>query len=141
MSTEDVFAGLPGYDPVQQQAYEAEARERWGDPAVDASMRRARGMRRDEAAAHYGEHEAIASGLAAKAAEGASVDDPTVQELVARHHAWVCAFWTPDADAYVGLGRLYVDDQRFRATYEAFGPGTAALLCEGIEVYAETALS
>jgi hypothetical protein len=31
---------------------------------------------------------------------------------------------------------MYVDDERFRATYDAFGEGTAAYLRDAIQVYA-----
>lgn len=37
MEPEDVFAGLPGYDADLQREYEAEAAQRWGTEAVEAS--------------------------------------------------------------------------------------------------------
>jgi DNA-binding transcriptional MerR regulator len=140
MSIEDVFAGLPGYDPDLQRAYETEARERWGDAAVDASRRRTQALAGDAARAHLQEHERIGAALAACAAANQAASSPDVQRLVAEHHAWVSGFWTPDADAYIGLGRMYVDDERFRATYDAFGAGTAVLLRDAIEVYADAVL-
>lgn len=140
MTTDDVFDGLAGYDAEQQHAYEAEARDRWGDAVVDASARRAAGLTRDRADQHLREHDRIATALAAHAAAAASPDEPDVQSLVADHHAWVSVFWEPDSESYAGLGRMYVEDERFRATYDAFGPGTAELLRDAIEVYAATAL-
>jgi DNA-binding transcriptional MerR regulator len=140
MEPEDVFAGLPGYDSEQQRAYEAEARERWGDDAVDASKQRAATLSRSEAADTMREHEDISAALAALAAAGVPIDSAQAQELVARHHAWVSTFWVPDADAYLGLGRMYVDDERFRASYDRFGEGSAVYLRDAIEVYAERVL-
>lgn len=136
MSSEDVFAGLPGYDAEQQREFEAEAAARWGQDTVDDSRARISGWTRDDAAASTEEHAALSRGLAALMTEGAAAEDPRVQALVARHHAWVSQFWTPDADAYEGLGRMYVDDQRFAATYDAFAPGLAAYLRDAIAVYA-----
>jgi MerR family transcriptional regulator, thiopeptide resistance regulator len=140
MTAKDVFAGLPGYDEEKQRAYEVEARERWGDDAVDASAQRARALTPDQAADHQREHESIAAAVAACAAAGATPDDAQVQEVIARHHAWVSVFWIPDADAYTGLGRMYVEDDRFRATYDAFGPGTTDLLAAAMESYADTVM-
>jgi MerR family transcriptional regulator, thiopeptide resistance regulator len=136
MSTEDVFAGLPGYDAEQQQEYEREAAGRWGQDAVDSSRARISGWTRGDAAASMEEHAALSRDLAGLMAEGASVQDPRVQAAVARHHAWVSRFWTPDADAYEGLGRMYADDERFAATYDAFAPGLAVFLRDAIAVYA-----
>lgn len=74
--------------------------------------------------------------LAALLTAGADVADARVQAVVARHHAWVSRFWTPDRDAYTGLGRLYVDDERFTAAIDATAPGLAAYLCDAMAVYA-----
>jgi len=136
LSTEDVLAGLPGYDAEQQREYEREAADRWGQDAVDASRARISGWTREDAAASMAEHEELSRDLAALMDDGVAVEDPRVQAVVARHHAWVSQFWTPDADAYEGLGRMYADDGRFAATYDAFAPGLAAYLRDAIAVYA-----
>ncbi len=88
-----------------------------------------------------GEAHAVHRDLAAAMREGAPVDDPAVQEVVARHHGWVCHFWTPGRDAYIGLGQLYVDDERFTATIDATAPGLAAYLRDAMAVYARARLS
>lgn len=82
------------------------------------------------------DHEGIARDAAALLASGADPGSPQVQQMVARHYAWVCRSWTPDAQAYRRLGDMYVDDERFRATYDAFGAGTAQFLRDGMEVFA-----
>lgn len=79
--------------------------------------------------------------LATAMAAGAAVDDAGVQAVVARHHAWVSRFWSPGRDAYTGLGRLYVDDERFTATIDATAPGLSAYLRDAIAVYARARLS
>jgi hypothetical protein len=88
-----------------------------------------------------GEGEAIHRDMAAAMVAGTPVDDPAVQAVVARHHAWVCHFWTPNREAYTGLGRLYVDDQRFTATIDRAGAGLSVYLRDAIAVYAEANLS
>lgn len=130
MSTQELF---DGFDHAQ---YEPEARERWGDNAVETSQAAWKSLGPDGRDAHHREHEAIATGIAEHAAKGASPDDAAVQDIVARHYRWTTTFWTPDAAAYLGLGQMYVDDDRFKATYDAFGAGTAELLRDAIAVYA-----
>lgn len=127
-----------GFDHAQ---YEPEARERWGDDAVDRSNAAWTSMTPEQQRAHHAEHGAVATALGALAAEHADPASEPVQQLVARHYAWVSLFWTPDAETYAGLGRMYVDDHRFRATYDKFGDGTAQLLRDAIAVYVERELT
>ncbi|WP_062463849.1 MerR family transcriptional regulator [Demequina soli] len=132
MTADDMFDGFDG------ARYEPEARERWGDDAVDRSNAAWRRLSPEEQRAHLAEHEAVAEALGRQAGTGAEPGSPEVQALVARHHAWVSLFWTPGREAYAGLGRMYAEDPRFRATYDKHGDGTAALLRDAIAVFAET---
>ena len=74
--------------------------------------------------------------LAACLAEGLAADTPRVQALVARHHAQIAVFWTPNRESYTGLGQMYVDDARFTATYDAVAPGLARYPRDAIAVFA-----
>jgi DNA-binding transcriptional MerR regulator len=134
MEAEKLFEGF------RRDPYAEEARERYGDEAVEAQRRAASwgdGTARGVAA----DGEAIHRELAAAMVAGTPVDDPAVQAVVARHHAWVCHFWTPNREAYIGLGQLYVDDERFTATIDRAGAGLSAYLRDAMKVYAETTLS
>lgn len=134
MAAEQLFEGFRN-DP-----YAAEARERYGEEAVE-SQRRAAGWDDATAGAINAEGDAVNRDMAAAMRAGTAVDDPGVQEIVARHHAWVSHFWTPGRDAYTGLGQLYVDDEHFTATYDAVAPGLAPYLRDAIAVYAQQRLS
>ncbi|VTR76565.1 MerR family transcriptional regulator [Cellulomonas hominis] len=125
------------YDGFDHTQHESEARERWGDPAVDRSNRAWESMSAAERDAHQGEGRAVSERLAGHLAAGTPVDDPAVRDLVARHHAWVARFWTPDPEAYRGLGAMYVDDARFTATYDAVAPGLAVYLRDAIDAHAD----
>jgi DNA-binding transcriptional MerR regulator len=125
------------YEGFDHRRYEAEARERWGDAAVDRSTRAWEDLTVDERAAHRREGEAVSAGLAALLAAGTPVTDPAVRDLVARHHAWVALSWTPDAAAYRGLAAMYVEDPRFTATYDAVAPGLAAYLRDAVDAHAD----
>lgn len=125
------------YEGFDHRRYEAEARERWGDAAVDRGTRAWEDLSDDERAAHRREGEAVGAGLAALLAAGTPVTDPAVRDLVARHHAWVALFWTPDAAAYRSLAAMYVDDPRFAATYDAVAPGLAVYLRDAVDAHAD----
>ena len=127
MTATDMFEGF------DHARYEPEARTRWGDDAVEASNARWASLGEGGRAAHLAEHREIAAALGRLATEGAQGGDARVQALVRRHRAWVSTLWTPDAQAYRELARMYVEDARFRATYDAHGEGTAELLRAGIE--------
>jgi MerR family transcriptional regulator, thiopeptide resistance regulator len=134
MAAKDLYAG---FDHSQ---YEAEARERYGDEVVDRSTANWERLGADGQSRLAEEHTAVATGLAELLRDGADVGDRRVQALVERHYRWVATFWTPDREAYVGLGRMYVDDERFTATYDAFAPGLAVYLRDAMAVYAEANL-
>ncbi len=135
MAAKDLYAG---FDNSQ---YEAEARERYGDEMVDRSNASWAGLGPEGQARHAEEHTAVSTGLAGLLTQGVAVTDPRVQALVERHYRWVATFWTPNREAYICLGQMYVDDERFTATYDAFAPGLAAYLRDAIAVYAEANLS
>jgi MerR family transcriptional regulator, thiopeptide resistance regulator len=125
MAAEELFDG-----------FEAEARERWGDEAVDAAHARLGGLAGDEAALFRTGFRRVRDGLAPLRAAGVPVTDPRVQDLVALHLRVVGLSWTPDAAAYRGLARLYAEDERFHA--ELGGPGLVDYLGAAMEVHAAT---
>jgi DNA-binding transcriptional MerR regulator len=135
MAAKDLYAG---FDNSQ---YEAEARERYGDEEVDRSNAAWERLGPDGRAAFAEESAAVGHGLAALMTAGVEVTDPRVQALVRRHHAQIAVFWTPSKEAYVGLGQMYVDDERFTATYDAFAPGLAPYLRDAMAVFAERTLA
>lgn len=135
MTTEELFDGF------DHNPYESEARERWGDAAVDRSNASWQRMSDEDKRRQLQADREIVEALGAAVRVGLAPASPEVQEVVARHHAWVSVIWTPDAEAYRGLTQMYVDDERFRGHYDEVAPGAAALLHEAAKVYAERHLS
>lgn len=129
MGAQDLFEGF------DHKKYEAEARERWGDEAVDESNRRYESLSDQQKAELQAEHDAVVAGLADSLAAGIPADDPRTLDLVGRYHRWVSTFRDVDAEGYLCLGRLYVDDPRFTQNYDKHRPGTAAYLRDAITVY------
>jgi hypothetical protein len=124
-----------GFEP---NPYEAEARERWGDEAVDESWRRLRALTGDDVELAKTGHKQVHSGLAPLHQAGVPVTDERVQDLIALHHRVTSLFWTPDADAYRNLGTMYVEDERFQQTIG--GEALTRYLAEAMAVYADTRL-
>jgi len=133
MAPDKVFEGF------EHNPYEAEARERWGDEAVDASYARMRGWSEADAEKARTGYTRVHEGLAAFKAEGVDVQEPSVQELIQLHYEIVSLFWTPNKDAYKGLGQMYVDDERFQATIG--GAELTEYLRDAMNVYADARLS
>ncbi|MFF5791412.1 TipAS antibiotic-recognition domain-containing protein [Paeniglutamicibacter sp. NPDC012692] len=132
---------VQAFDGFEANPYEAEARTRWGDRAVEESNTRLRALGPEGQARLLAEHERIADDLFAALGAGLGPEDDAVQAVIARHHAWVCHSWTPSAEAYAGLGEMYVADARFTASYDAPKnvtprPGVAELLAAAIAHYA-----
>jgi DNA-binding transcriptional MerR regulator len=135
MTPDKVFEGF------EHNPYEAEARERWGDEAVDASNERMRGWSEAEAEKARTGYTRVHEGLAALKAEGADVTDLSVQELVQLHYEVTSLFWTPTAEAYRGLGQMYVDDERFSRTIGGDDKSVAVYLRDAMNVYADQRLT
>ncbi len=134
MAVEELFDGFRN-DP-----YAAQARELYGETAVEA-QRRAASWDGTIAGRVKDEGDAVHRDLAAAMQANTPADHPAVQQIVGRHHAWVSNFWTPGRDAYLGLGELYVDDERFTANIDATAPGLAVYLRDAMTVYAQEQLS
>lgn len=72
---------------------------------------------------------------------GTPVADPVVQAEIHAHYQGMCRFWTPNANAYASLGRMYVGDERFTANYERIAAGLAEYQRDAMAVYAQERLS
>lgn len=125
-----------GFDDTQ---YADEARERWPEQ-YETSRRNAEALTDEERERMGRESTAQMIRMAEFMAAGTPVDDEAVQAEIHQHYLGIRRFWTPNAAAYACLGRMYVDDERFTATYDKIAVGLAAYYRDGIAHYAETRL-
>jgi len=135
MSIDEMFEGFA------HNRYEPEARERWGDDAVDQSNANWEKLGDAGRKQHMQIDQEIVEALGAAVRIKLAPESPEVQEVVQRHHEWLTVFWTPNAEAYVSLTQMYVDDERFRAHYDEVTPGAAALLRDAAAIYAADRLT
>jgi hypothetical protein len=133
-----------GFDAERQEQYEADLVARYGagvQEHIDESWRRVGRMTTDDAARVQADLASRDQEYVALLEAGAAADDPRTQAVTAEHYRWVCQFWTPDAEAFAGLGDLYVDHPDFRARYDAVRPGLAEFVRDAMAVYAVTTLT
>ncbi|MET8987573.1 MerR family transcriptional regulator [Nonomuraea wenchangensis] len=74
-------------------------------------------------------------------AAGTPADDPAVLAELDVHYRQLSRFWTPTAEQYAHLGRMQVDDERFRENYERIADGLAAYMRDAMAAYAHARLS
>lgn len=133
MTNEQRFEGIDfTHDP-----YEQEARERWGDAAVDESKRKLahRTNTAEQHAELQQEWDARMSALAEVRHEDPA--SPRAQKVIGEWYAFLGNFGTYSYEAFAGLGQMYVQDERFTKNIDKYGEGLAAFMCEAIGVYAQ----
>ena len=138
MDDNELYAGIPA---ETRDRWNKEAVEYWGADAVAAAQAKARALTKEQVAALKEEMEAIRDDFQRLFREGAEVGSDAVQAVTHRHYQWVSTSWTPDAAAFAGLGRYYVDNPEFRGTYDDGAlPGCPEFIAEAMAIYAERSL-
>ena len=64
--------------------------------------------------------------------------DDQVQATVNRHFEYMKFFWPVTKDKYIYLGRMYVEDERFKAFYEKYKKGLAKFIFKAIEIFCKS---
>jgi len=126
-----------GFDHTQ---YKDEVIERWGREAYESGDRWWRSLSTQDKDGFMREQVAIATAYGEAHTAGESPDSDDVQAITRRHYEWITVGWQgrrPSAEAFTGLGQMYVDDPRFTANYDQHGAGTAAFVRDAMAVYAE----
>jgi DNA-binding transcriptional MerR regulator len=136
MKDEELYAG---FTPEQAERYRREAREMYGEARVEESERRLRQLSKAEWDAIRAEGDEVTRSMAALMDR--APDDAEVQEVVARHRAWIEHFYPVSADGYRGLAQTYTSHPEFRAFYDRYAPGLADFLAAAMAHYADEILA
>ncbi len=137
-SHKELYQGFSPEEKKQIASYTDEARKKYDTAQVDEVTARVSKWPKEKWDAVRKEWDDVVRQLATM--KDKPVSDPAVQALVARHHANLENFFHAPAAMYKGLGALYVDDPRFRKSFDKHGEGVAAYLKEAIEYYCEKTL-
>lgn len=127
MTNEEKFKGFD----FNQNPYEQEARERWGDKAVDKSNKKVA-----QFGPEYGEE---MNRIYFKLAElrHLSPESDEAQEAIGEWFAFLNKMGDYSLEMFEGLGQMYVTDERFTKNIDQFGEGLAAFMCNAMAAYAE----
>lgn len=140
MADKDLYRG---FSPEKQAQWEQEIADTFGESGrakIAESKANFAKMSAGDIAAGKAEMDAINAGFAAVLTAGEPASSGAVQALAARQYAWVCRAWKPNRDAFIGLGRMYVEHAEFRATYDAVKPGLAEYMSEAMTRFAQETL-
>ena len=126
-------AFFKGYDPEQQKAYEQEVREKYGDQLWQQSQQRFGSLPKAQQEVILREGQEINHAILADYEKG--FDHPDVQANIARWHDYLQHFYDCSLDVFEGLGHLYVEDPRFKATYDEQREGFAHFMEQAMSYY------
>lgn len=136
----DLFEGFE----AKQAQWEEEMVDRYGEGVrakFAESRERTQGWTRqqylDEAAAY----DELDARMVAVLRAGEAPDSGAAFAVLDDHHAHLCRYWTPNAEAYRNLGQLYVDHADFRARYDKADPRLAGFYRDAMAAYAAARLT
>lgn len=142
LNTEDLYEGL---HPETVEKYRQEARQKYGEESVhhsEEALKRSGITGYRELKQKSGDN--IRRLFPKKHLDPAS---PQVQQEIAEHYQLIRQFWGTSglqdrqAESYTGLGRLYVDDERFTMVDNQPQPEFAVFMSRAMEYFARTTLS
>ena len=115
--------------------YEQEARDRWGDKAVDASNRRLNKKTPQEMSALQQDIAGSFTRLAAiRHTDPRSTE---AQKAIGEWFRTLNTMGTYTKEAFAGLGLMYVEDHRFTENIDKYGDGLAVFLCAAMQACAK----
>ncbi|MCE7061321.1 MerR family transcriptional regulator [Dyadobacter sp. CY343] len=142
MNHEELYAGLPR---EKAEAYRKEAAEKWGPEVVENAEKELGKLSKAEIADLMEESRQLTERLAALSHE--NPQGKLVQTEIAKHYAIIRRFWGStrladrQAEAYAGLGQLYVDDQRYTLIDGQPNPEFAVFMRDAMRYFAEQNLN
>ena len=135
LTPEERFEVFGENDPVQ---YEAEAEERWGDTeAYQQSQRRTASYTKDDWLRIKAEGEDVERRFVAAMQSGVPADSQQAMDIAEEHRLHIGRhFYACPPEVHAGLGRMYLEDERFTAHYEQVAPGLARYVSTAVQANA-----
>jgi DNA-binding transcriptional MerR regulator len=135
LTPEERFEVFGENDPAQ---YADEVEERWGDTdAYRESRRRTASYGKDDWLQIKAEGEDVERRFAEAMAAGIPADDARAMDVAEAHRRHIGRwFYDCPPAMHAGLGRMYVEDERFAAHYEQIAPGLAQYVSTAVQANA-----
>jgi DNA-binding transcriptional MerR regulator len=127
MTSNERFEGFDFSD----NPYEQEARERYGDRAVEEANKKAKEFSKEK----QDEFNNLYRELASIRHIDPATDE--AQEVIGKWFTLLNNIGTYSLDAFKGLGQMYVQDERFTKNIDQFGEGLAQFMCDAMGIYAD----
>ncbi|MRG87335.1 MerR family transcriptional regulator [Salinibacillus xinjiangensis] len=131
MSNQERFKGFD----FSHNPYEQEARELWGDKAVNDSNTKIEKMSKSEQKALGEKFDEIYKELAA--IRHLAPDSEAAQKGIKVWFDYLNEIGHYSLDAFKGLGQMYVDDERFTKNIDQYGEGLAVFMRDAMAVFAD----
>lgn len=129
-----------GFSKEQVETYRNEAIENWGEESVEKSENQLKKLSKAELDILKNEFKEIGKQLG----EAYHKDPKTasVQTLIAKHYQCIAQFWgsKPTKEAYIGLGELYVNDERYTIQNGVSNKDFTTFISQAMRFYAEVYL-
>jgi DNA-binding transcriptional MerR regulator len=135
LTPEERFEVFGEHDP---ERYEAEVQERWGETdAYAESARRTSGYSKQDWLRIKAEGEDVERRFAEALRDGIPADSVRAMDLAEEHRQQISRnFYDCPPGMHAGLGRMYVEDERFAAHYERVAPGLARYVSDAVQANA-----
>ena len=117
--------------------FEIEAKEKWGDTgAYKEHAARTKGYSKQKWADLSAGMDHIMAEFALCMKNGEAPDSANSQSLVKKLQSHITEnYYLCTNEILAGLGQMYVTDQRFKSNIDKHADGTAAFICDAINVY------
>jgi hypothetical protein len=131
MTNKEKFEGFN----FSRNPYEKEARERWGNAAVNESNARLAKLSESEKKELAEEFSAIYKKLAEL--RHLPADTEEAQAAIGEWYVLLNRMGSYSLEAFKNVGQMYVNDERFTKNIDRFGQGLARFMCDAMAVYAD----
>ncbi|RAI83707.1 DNA-binding transcriptional MerR regulator [Paenibacillus pabuli] len=131
MTAKEQFEGFN----FSQHPYEQEARERWGDQAVDQANQKLHKQSSEEQKAMSDQMNSIYTRLAA--IRHTDPNSAEAQSGISEWYSYLNNMGNYPPEVFRGLGQMYVDDERFTRNIDQFGEGLAVFMRDAMAVFAD----
>jgi hypothetical protein len=139
MSDQEKFEGFKQtLIDENEQKYGAEISAEYGDNVIDKSNAKMKGLTKEQ----YDEGEGLRLELEKTLKAAFYTGDPSdelAQKACDLHRQWLCIFSPQYSREYhMGLGEMYVADERFKTNYDKLAVGCTEFFRDAINIYCKT---
>jgi len=135
LTPEERFEVFGEHDPSQ---YDAEVEQRWGETdAYRESRRRTSSYTKEDWLRIKAEGADVERRFAEALRSGVAADSEQAMDVAEEHRQHISRwFYDCPPEMHAGLGRMYVEDERFTAHYEEIAPGLAQYVSTAVQANA-----